>query len=111
MAGGIYFWNTCSTQQLVNPGTIGASTTVNITISLPGLLPTDIILATIKPTYTTGLDVGNAIAGTNSATVLFQNSTAGGITPGAEQYKFVIYRPENAPGTADGLSGGSVIFK
>lgn len=111
MAGGIYFWNTCATQQLVNPGTVGANTTANITVSLPGLLPSDIILATIKPTYSAGLDVGIAIAGTNSATLLFQNSTVAGITPGAEQYKFVIYRAENAPGTADGLSNGSVIFK
>lgn len=111
MAGGIYFWNTCATQQSVNPGTVNANSTANITVSLPGLLPTDIIIATVKPTYTAGLDVGNGIAGTGSATILFQNSTAGNITPGAEQYKFVIYRAELPPGTPDGLSNGSVIFK
>jgi hypothetical protein len=111
MAGGIYFWNTCATQQLVNPGTVPANSTSNITVSLPGLLPSDIILTVVKPTYTAGLDVGAAISSTGSATVLFQNSTAAGITPGAEQYKFVIYRAENAPGTQDGLSNGAVLFK
>lgn len=111
MAGGIYFWNTCATQQSVNPGAVGANSTANITVSLPGLLSTDIVLATIKPTYTAGLDVGNAIAGNGSATILFQNSTASPISPGAEQYKFVIYRAELPPGTPDGLSNGAVIFK
>lgn len=111
MAGGIYFWNITSTQQSVNPGTVAANSTANITVTLPGLLATDIILATIKPTYSAGLDVGNGIAGNGTATVLFQNSTASGITPGAEQYKFVIYRAEKPPGTADGFSNGAVIFQ
>lgn len=112
MAGGIYFWNTCATQQAVNPGTVGANSTANISVSLPGLLATDIILAAIKPTYTAGLDVGNGtVTGAGTANLLFQNSTSSGITPGSEQYKFVIYRSELPPGTADGLSNGNVIFK
>lgn len=109
--GLIIFDGFCATQLLMNPGSISGNTATELTFTLPGLLTTDIILCVVKPTLTAGLDIGNTrVSAANTVAITFQNSTASPIDPPAENYQFVIFRPEKPPGSADGLSGGSVIF-
>lgn len=109
--GLIIFDGFCCTQLLMNPGSISGNTATELTFTLPGLLTTDIILCVVKPTLTAGLDVGNTrVSAANTVAITFQNSTASPIDPPAENYQFVIFRPEKPPGSADGLSGGNVIF-
>lgn len=112
MPSGIPFYNFCQTQLNFNPGTIAANTSSEFAVTLPGLALGDQVVSVIKPTLSAGLDIGQArVSAANTARILFQNSTAAGITPGAETYLFLIYRPELPAGTADGLTNGAVIFK
>lgn len=109
--GGIIFDGFCSTQLNINPGSIAANTSAEQTFTLNGLLATDIILAVVKPTLTAGFDVGNTrVSAANTAAITFNNNTSSPIDAPAENYQFVIFRPEKPPGSADGLTGGSVIF-
>lgn len=111
MSAGIKFYGTCFTQAIVNPGAIGANTSVAVTVPMQGILTTDVIIAVIKPTLTAGIDVGSAfVSATNVAKITLQNSTASPITPPSETYTLVVMRPEKALGGPDALSGGSVIF-
>lgn len=109
--GGIIFDGFCSTQLNMNPASVGANTAAEQTFTLNGLRTTDIILCVVKPTLTAGLDVGNTrVSAANTVAITFQNSTSSPIDPPAENYQFVIFRPEKPPGSSDGLTGGNVIF-
>lgn len=101
----------CSTQVSIAPGTISANTSSEVTVTMPGLLTTDIVLACIKPTLTAGVDLGNfRVSAANTMKITFQNSTGSGVAVPTETYNVYIVRPEKAIGGPDALSGGSVIF-
>lgn len=101
----------CATQVTISPGGISANTSSDVTVTLPGLLLTDIILSVSKPTLNAGVDFGNARAtAANTMKLTFQNSTGSTVTPAAETYTIYIVRPEKAIGGPDALSGGAVIF-
>ena len=109
--GLIIFDGFCATQVSITPGAISGATSQDVTVTMPGLLSTDIIINVIKPTLTAGLDIGNSRASAaNTMKITFQNSTASPVTPPTETYIVLIFRPEKPPGSADGLTGGSVIF-
>lgn len=111
MSVGIPFYGICATQLLMNPGSINADTTVELTFTLPGLLTSDVVFNVTKPTLTAGIDIGNIRVSTvNTVAITFQNSTASPIDPPAETYTFLIFRPEKTLGGPDALTGGSVIF-
>jgi hypothetical protein len=109
--GSIIFDGFCFTQVSITPGSVGANTSVDVTVTMPGLLASDVVLAVLKPTLTAGVNLGNARAtAANTMKVTFQNSTASPIVVGTETYQVAIVRPEKAAGSADGLTGGNVIF-
>lgn len=108
---GIVFYGFCATQLLMNPGAISGNTASELTFTLPGLLTSDVVISVVKPTLTAGLDIGNTrVSATNTVAITFQNSTASPIDPPAENYTFVIFRPEKTLGGPDALTGGNVIF-
>lgn len=108
---GIVFYGICATQLLMNPGSISGNTTVELSFILPGLLTSDVVLTVVKPTLTAGVDIGNTrVTANNTIAITFQNSTASPIDPPAENYTFVIFRPEKTLGGPDALTGGNVIF-
>lgn len=109
---GINFDGYCSGQVSVTPNAILASTSSEVSVTMPGLLTTDIVLQFIKPTLTAGIDIGNfRISAANTLRVTYQNSTTATITPPTETYSYYVCRPQNALGGPDALSGGVVIFK
>ena len=109
--GLIIFDGFCFTEATVTPGAISANTSSDVTVTLQGAKATDIILSVNKPTLTAGIDVGNArMTADNTMKMTFQNSTSATVTPATEIYTISLARPEKPPGSADGLSGGNVIF-
>lgn len=110
--GGIIFDAFCTTQLVINPGSISGNTSVEQTFTMPGLRTRDVVLAVVKPTLTTGFDVGNVrISADNTIAITFNNNTGSPIDAPSETYTIVVMRPEFVPGSADALSGGNVIFK
>lgn len=108
---GIPFYGICATQLAMNPGSIAANTSAELTFTLPGLLTSDVVFNVTKPTLTAGIDVGNVrVSAANTVAITFQNSTASPIDPPLETYTFLIFRPEKTLGGPDALSGGAVIF-
>lgn len=113
MAGtGIIFYGVCFTTVSFAPGSIGANTSSEVAVTMPGILASDVVIAFIKPTLTAGIDVGSGrVSAANTVRVLFQNSTASPIVVPTETYTVVVMRPEKTLGGPDALSGGSVIFQ
>jgi len=110
--GGILFDGLCWTQVSITPGAIALSSTVDVSVTLPGALSTDFIMNVTKPTLTSGVDIGNArMTANNTMKITFQNSTSAQITPATETYTICLARPSNVLGGPDALSGGVVIFK
>ena len=111
-SGGIgSFDRFCSGQVSVTPGAISANTSSEVTVTMPGLLTTDIVLAFIKPTLTAGIDLSNPrVSANNTLKITFQNSTGSTVTPATETYTYYIVRPEKAVNGTDALSGGNVVF-
>lgn len=111
MSNGIPFYGVCFTQLNINVGSVSGNTSVEQTFTMPGLLTTDVVIAVVKPTLTTGFDVGNTrISAANTVAITFNNNTGSPIDPPLETYTFVVMRPEKALGGPDALTGGSVIF-
>lgn len=111
MSAGINFDRYCATQVSIAPGTISANTSAEISVAMPGILTTDIVLQVIKPTLTAGIDISNPRVSANGTVKLtYQNSTSGGVAVPTETYNIYVCRPEKALGGPDALSGGSVIF-
>ncbi len=110
--GGIIFDGFCATQFTASPSAVSANTTAEQTFTCNGLLSTDIVLTVNKPTAQAGLGVvGWRVSAANTVAITFSNNTGSPITPTASQNYIVVFmRPEKAPGSTDGLSGGNVIF-
>lgn len=75
---------------------VAANTTAEQTVSVPGILTSDILIIT-KPTHQAGLGyvATGRCAANGTLTVKFTNPTAAGITPTAEEaYSLLRIRPE-----------------
>jgi len=82
----------------INVGTVGSAATISTTeasFALNGALVSDVITGVQKPTFQTGLMIGNGRvpSGGNYVNVPYVNPTAGGITPTANEiYSVAIFR-------------------
>jgi hypothetical protein len=82
----------------INVGTVSSAATISTTeasFALNGALATDVITGVQKPTFQTGLMIGNGRvpSGGNYVNVPYVNPTAGGITPTANEiYSVAIFR-------------------
>jgi hypothetical protein len=82
----------------VNVGTLSACATVTTaeqSVTVNGLLATDIVVGVSKPTAQAGLGIaGYRVVSANTLGITFVNPTASGITPtGSEVYNVTILRP------------------
>lgn len=85
-----------SYSQSIDVASVAANTTAEQDFTLTGLLVGDIVTA-IKPTLSAGLGiVGCRVKSANTLSITFINATASPIDPGAEKYRFLIRRPDNA---------------
>ncbi len=75
---------------------VGANTTAEQTVSLPGVKVGDSVLSVNKKTAQAGLGiVGKRVSAADTIAVTFINSTGGSITPTAgDAYSVTIFRPE-----------------
>jgi hypothetical protein len=75
-----------------NPASVAANTTAEQTVTVPGVLPGDIVQV-VKPTLTAGLGIVNTrVSAANTVAIQFINNTAAPIDAAAEAYTFVVYR-------------------
>lgn len=73
-----------------------ASTTVERTYTVPGLLLGDVVTAVIKPTFQAGIGIAHArVSAADTLAIAFGNFTAGTPTLTAETYLVQISRPSN----------------
>lgn len=71
----------------IDPGTVGANTTKEVTATLQGLT-TGTAVTVAKPTHSVGLGIVNArVSAKDTLAVTFMNTTAAGISPGSETYR------------------------
>lgn len=76
-----------------DPAAVATITTAEQDVTVPGVLPGDIILSWIKPTNTTGaMPVNARVKSADTVSVTFVNPTAGSVNPASETWKFVIGR-------------------
>ncbi len=75
-----------------------SATSANTVVQVIGVLPGDTVEVQL-PSIVTGVCVGTVLAGTNSITIQFMNTTGGSVTPPAASvnnpYVFLVTRYEN----------------
>jgi hypothetical protein len=82
-------------QVTFNPASVAAATSAEQSVTVNGVLPSDIVMAVNKPSVTAGVGIVNARASAaNTVTLTFMNATAGAIDPASEVYTFIIGRAE-----------------
>ncbi|MDR3439875.1 hypothetical protein [Telmatospirillum sp.] len=87
----------------LTPGSVAANTTAEQTFTLQGAKVGDIVDVN-KPSLDAGIGIANVrVSAANQVAVKFSNSTGGAITPKAEKYTFIIYRPETAGNLPSGV--------
>jgi hypothetical protein len=88
----------------LSPVIVGANTTAEQTLTVPGLQVGDFVLVQ-KPTSQAGLGiVGARVSAANTLAVTFINATALGITPtAAELYGIMVFRCSTFPTYPTGL--------
>lgn len=70
----------------LTPAAVGANTTAEQTFNVPGVNVGDSVDVN-KASHQTGLSIGNVrVSAANTLAIQFVNTTAGSITPTAEQY-------------------------
>ncbi len=75
-----------------NPASVGASTTVEQTVTVTGITTSDKVIA-FKPTVSTGLAVGQCRAtNTDEVTVTLINASTGAVDAGSETWTFLAIR-------------------
>jgi hypothetical protein len=81
----------------LTPALIVLNTTAEQTFTVPGLLPTDVILSVNKPTTQAGLGMVNwRVTAANTIGITFSNNTGSSITPTAgETYLIAWARPDS----------------
>jgi|688.fasta_scaffold24362_10 hypothetical protein len=78
-----------------NPAAVAAATTVEQTVTIPGLRPGDYLGELTKPTLTAGVCVVNTrVSAADTLAITWANVTAGSIDPPAETYSLYVMRPE-----------------
>lgn len=75
---------------------VGANTSVERTLTVPGLRTTDVIVGISKPTLQAGLSViPGRVSASDTLAMVYVNNTAAGITPTAsETYQVTVIRPD-----------------
>jgi hypothetical protein len=74
------------------PTAVGAATTVEQTVTVPGVKIGDMVQVT-PPGHVAGVALGSArVAVANVVRVTWVNATAGPVTPPAGTYKFLVLR-------------------
>jgi len=82
----------------LTPVSVAAALTAEQNFTIAGLLPGDYLNCQTVGTQTAGISIANVrIIAANTATIAFNNSTAGALVPAATVYGFVWGRPENLP--------------
>lgn len=78
----------------LTPAQVAANTTAEQTFTVPGVLPTDMLVEVNKPTSQAGLGIaGVRVSAANTVAITFSNNTGAGITPTAgETYKLMLAR-------------------
>ena len=75
-----------------DPLAVGANTTSEQTVTVTGVLTSDIVTVN-KPSMTTGLGIVNArVSASDTVAITFMNTTAGSINPTSETYLIVATR-------------------
>lgn len=78
-----------------DPAAVATITVAEQTMTVPGVLVGDIVVAWQKPSTTTGVGVVNArVSAANTLALAFVNPTAGSVNPASESWTFLIARPE-----------------
>jgi len=82
---------------LFDPGEItGGASTIEHDITVPGVLPGDIVVCCNKPTHTAGVTVGGMrVKAKDLLSISWAHPAGGSVDPPAEVYIFLIARPEN----------------
>ena len=79
-----------------NPASVGANTTSEQFLTVPGILPGDAVWC-FKINHDTGLGIVNARASAttpNTVAVTFANCTASPIDAASQNFWFVVFRPD-----------------
>lgn len=79
----------------LNLPNVGAATTAEQTISVPGVKTGDMVFVSIDGAQNAGYFTSNSyVSATDVVTVRFGNTTAGAIDPGTFNVNMLIVRPE-----------------
>lgn len=83
----------------LTPTAVSATTSVEQSFAVPGLLSTDQISAIqLQAAWTVLVDVVNCrVSAANTLGISFQNSTGGSVTPPAGTYLIEVNRPKSVP--------------
>lgn len=83
---------------VLTPAAVGANTTAEQSFTIPGLQVGDYLNCQCAGAQTAGISVANVrVTGPNTATLAFNNSTAGSLSPASTTYGFIWGRPESLP--------------
>ncbi len=82
----------------LTPVAVGANTTAEQNFTIQGLQVGDYLNCQCAGVQTAGISVANVrVSAPNTATLAFNNATAGSLTPASTVYGFIWGRPENLP--------------
>ena len=77
----------------INPPSVDANDTVDVTVTVPGLKVGDIILQIIKPTTTSGLvAIQGVVTAADTVVIAFVNNKAGATNDPEETYTIVYIK-------------------
>ena len=75
------------------------NTTQESTVTVPGVLPGDFVMAQ-KPSHSTGIGIVNVRSSAkDTVAITYGNFTGSGVNPAAETYLFCVIRPDRTTGT------------
>lgn len=84
-----------------DPASVAANTSVEQTVTVPGLKLGDYIAEVAKPTLTAGLSIaGTRVSAANTLAITFVNSTAAPIDAASETYQAFWVRFEHQSATS-----------
>jgi hypothetical protein len=102
MSSGIIGGNTfaiCAVVVNFNPASVAAATVAAQNVTVPGVLPGDIVVVVPPSTLNAGLGIAGAlVTAADTVSVRFVNATAGALDPAAADYVFLVTRPESIAG-------------
>jgi hypothetical protein len=82
----------------VTPASVGAAATAEQTVSVTGILSTDLVEVVQQPARTNSTAaVGARASAANQISVTYVNPTAGALTPPSGNYTFLVFRPSTNP--------------